>query len=152
MEGLTHKWFIVAIEYIHWSKLLPTATLGKDTNTLPCLQVFSTSLTFQPYFSYLLLPQFPEGQAACIKLAAVTRAFLEKPLLSGKWPTKVCRHSKMLWKAKRTRHLPRRMLRRWRNKINRDRQNKDFGYTHHSAWKRSHCNSCHATHCLETLP
>lgn len=149
MEGLIHKRFTVAIEYIHWSKLLPTDTLHKDTNVLPCLQVFSTLLTFQPCFSYLLLPPFPEGQAACTKLAAVTRASLEKPLLPGKWPMKFCRHSKMHWKAKRTRHLSRRILRRWRRKINRDRQNKDFVYTHHSAWKRPHCNSCHATHCLE---
>lgn len=150
LEGLTHERFIVATEYIHWSKLLPTATLDKDTPALPCLQVFSISLALQPYSSHLLLPQFPEGQAAHIKPAAVTRTSLEKPLLPGKWPMKLCRHPKMLWKTERARHSPRGVLRRWRRKINTNMQSKDFGQTHHTAWKRSHCNSCHATCCLET--
>lgn len=150
MEGLTHERFIVATEYIHWSKLLPTATLDIDTPALPCLQVFSTSLALQPYSSHLLLPQFPEGQAAHIKPAAVTRTSLEKPLLPGKWPMKLCRHPKMLWKTERARHSLRGVLRWWRRRINTNMQSKDFGQTHHTAWKRSHCNSCHATCCLET--
>lgn len=29
-------------------------------------------------------------------------------------------------------------------------QSNDYRGMHPAAWKRSHCNSCHATHCLET--